>query len=60
LLEAIGFDPTPVDEIIRRSELTTAAVSSMLLIMELDGRVASHIPAAATAAADNRPQQGLE
>lgn len=42
LLEAIGFDPTPVDEIIRRSELTTAAVSSMLLIMELDGRVIAH------------------
>jgi DNA processing protein len=42
LLEAIGFDPTPVDQIIRRSELTTAAVSSMLLIMELDGRVIAH------------------
>ncbi len=42
LLKAIGFDPTPVDDIIRRSELTTAAVSSMLLIMELDGRVAAH------------------
>ncbi|OAB62543.1 hypothetical protein AY599_01795 [Leptolyngbya valderiana BDU 20041] len=42
LLDAIGFDPTPVDEIILRSELTTAAVSSMLLIMELDGRIAAH------------------
>jgi DNA processing protein len=42
LLQAIGFDPTPVDDIIRRSELTTAAVSSMLLIMELDGRVIAH------------------
>ena len=42
LLEAIGFDPSPVDDIIRRSELTTAAVSSMLLIMELDGRVIAH------------------
>ncbi len=42
LLAAIGFDPTPVDEIIQRSELTTAAVSSMLLIMELDGRVQAH------------------
>jgi DNA processing protein len=42
LIEAIGFEPTPVDEIIRRSELTTAAVSSMLLIMELDGRVIAH------------------
>ncbi len=42
LLEAIGFEPAPVDEIIRRSELTTAAVSSMLLTMELDGRVVAH------------------
>jgi len=42
LLEAIGFEPAPIDAIIRRSELTTAAVSSMLLIMELDGRVVAH------------------
>jgi DNA processing protein len=42
LLAAVGFDPTPVDDIIWRSELTTAAVSSMLLIMELDGRVIAH------------------
>lgn len=42
LLAAIGFDPTPIDEIIQRTELTTAAVSSMLLLMELDGRIAAH------------------
>ena len=42
LLEAVGFDPTPVDEIIRRSQLTPAAVSSMLLMLELDGRVSAH------------------
>ncbi len=42
LLDTIGYDPTPIDEIIRRSELTTAHVSSMLLIMELDGRVVAH------------------
>ncbi|NBB93221.1 MAG: DNA-protecting protein DprA [Gammaproteobacteria bacterium] len=42
LLEAVGFDPTPVDEIIARSELTPAAVSSMLLMLELDGRVNAH------------------
>lgn len=42
LLKAIGFDPTPVDEIIRRSRLTTAEVSSMLLILELEGRVQAH------------------
>ena len=42
LLEAVGFDPTTVDEIIRRSQLTTAAVSSMLLMLELEGHVAAH------------------
>ena len=42
LLELIGYDPTPVDEIIRRSQLTAAAVSSMLLMLELDGYVAAH------------------
>jgi len=42
LLEAVGFDPTPVDTIIQRSELTAAAVSSMLLLMELDGLIAAH------------------
>src|SRR5699024_7982396 len=35
LLEAVGFDPTPVDQIIERSQLTPAAVSSMLLMLEL-------------------------
>lgn len=42
VLEATGFDPTPVDVIIDRCELTTSAVSSILLMLELDGRVASH------------------
>ncbi|MFP4276636.1 MAG: DNA-processing protein DprA [Wenzhouxiangella sp.] len=42
LLEAIGYDPTPVDEIIRRTQLTAAAVSSMLLLLELDGHVMAH------------------
>ncbi|QOC22295.1 DNA-protecting protein DprA [Wenzhouxiangella sp. AB-CW3] len=42
LLEAIGFEPTPVDEIIQRSNLTPAAVSSMLLMLELDGRICAH------------------
>lgn len=41
LLEHIGFDPTPVDRIIERSGLTPASVSSMLLLLELEGRVAS-------------------
>lgn len=42
LLDAIGFDPTPVDAIIERSQLTPAAVSSMLLMLELDGRISAH------------------
>ncbi len=42
LLEAVGYDPTPVDQIIERSQLTPAAVSSMLLMLELDGTVSAH------------------
>lgn len=42
LLDAVGFDPTPVDRIIERSQLTPAAVSSMLLMLELDGKVSAH------------------
>lgn len=41
LLEAVDFDPTPVDRIIERSGLTAANVSSMLLMLELEGRVES-------------------
>lgn len=41
LSDAMGLDPVGVDEIVGRSGLTVAAVSSMLLIMELDGRVAA-------------------
>ena len=39
LLDCIGFDPTSVDEIVARSTLTTAEVSSMLLLLELEGQV---------------------
>lgn len=42
LLAAVGYDPTSVDEIMARTELTTQAVSSMLLELELQGRVAAH------------------
>ncbi|MDQ2070894.1 DNA-processing protein DprA [Natronospira bacteriovora] len=41
LLEAVDFSPTPVDRIIERSGLTAASVSSMLLMLELEGRVES-------------------
>jgi DNA processing protein len=39
LLECIGFDPTDINEIVNRSTLTTAEVSSMLLLLELEGQV---------------------
>ncbi|AWV06120.1 DNA-processing protein DprA [Marilutibacter maris] len=39
LWEALGHDPIGMDQLVERSGLTTAQVSSMLLLMELDGRV---------------------
>ncbi|MCF7221565.1 DNA-processing protein DprA [Marilutibacter chinensis] len=39
LWAALGHDPTDMDQLVERSGLTTAQVSSMLLLMELDGRV---------------------
>lgn len=41
LWNALGHDPTAMDQLVERTGLTTAAVSSMLLLMELDGRVLS-------------------
>ena len=41
LLQALGYDPLPIDTLIQRSGLTAEAVSSMLLLLELDGVVAS-------------------
>lgn len=41
LHEALGHDPATLDELAARSGLGAAALSSMLLMMELDGRVAS-------------------
>ncbi len=41
LMDALGHDPATVDELVERSGLTVAAVSSMLLVLELQGRVAS-------------------
>lgn len=40
LWDALGFDPMPMDRLAERTGLTTAALSSMLLLMELDGKVA--------------------
>ena len=40
LWKALGHDPTGMDSLIERTGLTAAELSSMLLVMELDGRVA--------------------
>ena len=39
LLEALGHDPVGSDELARRSGLTIDQVSSMLLILELEGKI---------------------
>ena len=39
LLEALGHDPVSSDEIVERSGLTIDQVSSMLLILELEGKI---------------------
>ncbi len=41
ILESIGFDPTPIDQIISKSGLTANEVSSILLLLELEGMVES-------------------
>lgn len=41
LLTAMGFDPLSVDELAVRSGLTIDQVSSMLLILELEGKIES-------------------
>ncbi len=41
LLTALGYDPVSVDVLVARTGLTANAVSSMLLLMELEGRVSS-------------------
>ena len=41
LLDAFGFEPSTVDLLARRTGLTAAEVSSMLLILELQGHVGS-------------------
>jgi len=37
LLDACGYEPVTVDDLVERTRLTTAEVSSMLLILELQG-----------------------
>ena len=41
VLENVGFEPTSVDKVVERSGLTVDAVCSMLLVLELQGYVAT-------------------
>jgi DNA processing protein len=41
LLECMGYDPITLDTLIERSGLTADSLSSMLLVLELEGKVAS-------------------
>ncbi len=41
LLEAMGYDPVPTDILVERTGLAPEAVSSMLLLLEMEGRIAS-------------------
>ncbi len=41
LLKCMGFDPAPIDLLIERSGLTAEVVSSMLILLELEGHVSS-------------------
>jgi DNA processing protein len=42
LLDALGFEPATVDVIVERTGLPSGTVASMLLILELQGRIAPH------------------
>jgi DNA processing protein len=41
LLDALGFEPATIDSLVVRTELPGASIASMLLILELEGRVAA-------------------
>ena len=43
LWDALGYDPTPMDALVTRTGLTSAELVSMLLVMELEGRVVSEL-----------------
>ena len=50
LWDALGHDPVGIDLLAERTGLTVDTLSSMLLLMELDGRVSSHLGRYARAA----------
>jgi DNA processing protein len=41
LLDTMGFEPAPLERLVTLTGLTVAEVSSMLMLLELDGKVAS-------------------
>jgi len=41
LLEKMGYDPITIDGLIKRSGLTSESLSSMLLMLELEGKIAT-------------------
>jgi DNA processing protein len=41
LLEAMGYDPVSTDQLVERTGFSAAEVSSMLLLLELQGHVSS-------------------
>ena len=42
LLDAMGYDPVSIDQLVVQTGLTPAALSSMLLVMELQGLIAAN------------------
>jgi DNA processing protein len=42
LLDALGFEPVSINTLVERTGLPSASIASMLLILELGGRVAPH------------------
>ena len=42
LLDALGFEPATVDVLAFRTGLTAESIASMLLVLELQGHVASY------------------
>jgi DNA processing protein len=41
LWDALGHDPSPMETLVARTGLTAAKLASILLLMELEGRVAA-------------------
>jgi DNA processing protein len=41
LLDCMGFDPVSTDQLVQKSRFSAAEISSMLLLLELQGHVSS-------------------